>query len=105
MDSISKLTKSKLEIARELNHAKIDSTGDSKLADIAEKLERDKMIAFIKTQEKEIAVIRNEISLLRRKDVAQSLTLLPAPPGKQTSILPPISMSGESRSGNKTGTK
>lgn len=106
MKTIGSLTSSKLEIARELNHAKVDSTGDAKLAAMADKQERERIATFVKTQEKEIAALRNEISLLKRKDVTQTLPYLPAPPGKQSgfSLLPPIpSASGSQQASGKFG--
>ena len=90
MANIASLTKSKLEIGRELNHARIESTGDAKLVELADQQDRDRIALFAKTQEKEIALLKNELYMLKRKDSSQSLPYLPLAPGKSTSFLPPI---------------
>ena len=97
MRTIAAYTQSKLEIGRELNHARIESTGDTRSADLAEKAERDKIASFVKHQEREIMLMKNEIALLNRKDVQQSLPYVPATTRSQTApskdstpLLPPI---------------
>ena len=104
MNGVGNLTKSKLDIARELNHAKIDSTGDSKLAEIAEKQERERLLVFVKNQEKEIAALRSELLMLRRKDGTQALPYIPPAQGAQgATIFPPIPSASGKNSGKLNG--
>ena len=103
MNTLGDFSKSKIDISRELNHARVDSTGDEKLAEITEKQERERIANFVSAQEKEISALRNEISLLKRKDVTQTLPYLPAPPGK--GILPPIPSASSNKFSSSAKTK
>lgn len=97
--TVANYTESKLEIARELNRARVDATGDSKSADLAEKQERDKIASIVREQEREIFLLRNEITTLNRKDVQQPLPYLPAarsqtaPDRQSGTLLPSIAIS------------
>merc|ERR1711991_218033 len=92
LQRVADMTTTKIDITRELNHVKVDSTGDSRLAEIAEKQELERLTIFMRAQEKELNMIKSELNLLKRKDVSQSLPYIPPAPMYDNSSLkfPPI---------------
>merc|ERR1712072_1043425 len=48
MKDLSGLTQTKLDVTRELNNVKVESTGDSKLADMAEEAENERLTTIMR---------------------------------------------------------
>jgi len=100
MNTVSKLTGTKLAIARELNNVKVESTGDSKLAQMAEEAENERLTTILRAHEREIEMIRNEINMLRRKDSSVTASYIPSVPSRDpnTLKLPPINRNEQDKS-------
>merc|ERR1711871_8787 len=101
MNELSGLTKKRLDITRELNSVKMESTGDSKLAAMAEEAENERLRTVLRAHEREIEMIRNEINMLKRKDGNVTASYIPAIPQSRDPNefkLPPISRNELSKS-------
>merc|ERR1712146_883070 len=101
MNELSSLTKKRLDITRELNSVMMESTGDSKLAAMAEEAENERLRTVLRAHEREIEMIRNEINMLKRKDGNVTASYIPTIPQSRDPNefkLPPISRNELSKS-------
>lgn len=88
MKELGELTSKKLEIGRELNHLPPVTTGDDKLAELQEQKEMRKLTIFLEQTEREIEMVRNEISMLKRKDRQHVLPYIPERPSLRSTTAP-----------------
>lgn len=84
----------KLEISKALNVPGDTFSNDTKLEEFRDAEDRRKLELFVSLQRREIDSIKDEISILRRKETAQFSNYLPPPPSTgvatQQGFLPPI---------------
>lgn len=73
-----------------------DATGG--MNDYKDNIEKEKLTTFIRLQAREIESLKNEITMLRRKETAQFASLLPAaPPPIQSPAIPESSTAGTNK--------
>jgi hypothetical protein len=81
LNMVASLTEAKLSITRELNSSKGPTvTEDSKQKEYREKEERKRMQMYLSLQAREIAALKAELTMLRRKDVPPLPTMMPQVP-------------------------
>jgi hypothetical protein len=93
LQGIASLTDRKLQISYEMNaHSSGNETMNDDAAggmnDYKDSIEKEKLSTFIRLQSQEIESLKNEITMLRRKETAQFAGLLPSAPIPMPS--PPI---------------
>lgn len=97
MRKVAELTQEKLNLTRSLNYAS-PSLAEELLPkeDHRDRLERQRLTAYIKAQENELESLKMEITILKRKDIPPIpiANNLPPPPATMEEpsniILPPI---------------
>jgi hypothetical protein len=91
LNMVASLTEAKLSITRELNSSKGPTvTEDSKQKEYREKEERKRMQMYLSLQAREIAALKAELTMLRRKDVPPLPTMMPQVPYQNQHQAPPL---------------
>ena len=92
------LTETKLTISRDLNAPGNGVSSDTKLDKHRDREERNRVMAYVQLQAREIEALRSELTMLQRKEAPPMILPSMPPPslaessgtGTHESILPPI---------------